>query len=113
MEYQDRISHLNGSAKTAGEDPRPRKVHHDPGCPDECWSYLFATLNAYATRFTMNFQIIARNGINFVVYKLFEPRSSGNGKRCLGGGHVGGSKDVWVGLMPSSLSPYSVKHDFS
>jgi hypothetical protein len=51
---------FNGSAKTAGEDPRPRKVHHDPGCPDECWSLLFATLNAYATRFTMNFQIIAR-----------------------------------------------------
>ena len=44
MEYQDRISHLNGSAKTAGEDPRPRKVHHDPGCPDECWSFLICHL---------------------------------------------------------------------
>ena len=85
MEYQDRISHLNGSAKTAGEDPRPRKVHHDPGCPDECWSFLFATLNAYATRFTMNFQIIARIWVHFEVYKLFEPGSSGNEKKTLRG----------------------------
>lgn len=60
MEYQDRIFHFNGNARTAGEDPRPRKVHLRPWLSGRMLECIVATLNAYATRFTMNFQIIAR-----------------------------------------------------
>jgi len=62
--------------------------------------FIVATLNAYATRFTMNFQIIARNLIIFLVYKLIEPRSSGNAD-----GHQVHSSGEDTGVLPG-ITPF-------
>jgi len=77
MEYQDRIFHSMVMQRRPGKVPGQGRFTTILVVRTNAGVY-FATLNAYATRFTMNFQIIARYGVLLRVFKLFEPRGSGN-----------------------------------